>query len=348
MHFLHVVRAICVVAVFGCAVEAGPDTDDDTVEAGLFPEPMAVIGSEASTETMLWQPRSVAFTRSGNLLVADRDMTVREFTPSGQVVSRFGTVGSGPGEFRQLHWAYPIRGDSIAAFDGELRRLTVFTAEGRYGRSALLTLPYFVDAGMLWTGEMLGFQLPAQRVKPGDAWGTAPILLVSSDVTTLETADTVLHAVWLHCDPGNARMCVPHAEPAQQRRGAWARSGSLVLIAPADGGMVYSATPGALRDTAVVRLPSRGGAPTVETLLAAGGGFWAEIRDGTDHYWLWWRSDGRLARYRPITDATIRAATETCLVTWRLTDTGTGVLEVYSLGTAHERAGGACALATDV
>jgi hypothetical protein len=67
----------CTATAFGRAGETGRHLDDASVEAQVLQEPTALIGSGPDPETTPWQPRSVALTRSGNLLVADRDMSVR-------------------------------------------------------------------------------------------------------------------------------------------------------------------------------------------------------------------------------------------------------------------------------
>lgn len=54
---------------------------------------------------------------------------IRVFTAEGDFAHRLGGEGEGPGEFLSLSAAWP-RGDTIEAFDGELRRLTRFLPDG--------------------------------------------------------------------------------------------------------------------------------------------------------------------------------------------------------------------------
>ena len=66
----------------------------------------------------------------GRLVVPlDGSRDIRVFTADGDFAYRFGGEGEGPGEFLSLSAAWP-RGDTIEAFDGELRRLTRFLPDG--------------------------------------------------------------------------------------------------------------------------------------------------------------------------------------------------------------------------
>lgn len=66
----------------------------------------------------------------GRLVVPlDGSRDIRVFTPAGDFLYRLGGAGEGPGEFLSISAAWP-RGDTIEAFDGELRRLTRFLPDG--------------------------------------------------------------------------------------------------------------------------------------------------------------------------------------------------------------------------
>lgn len=75
------------------------------------------------------------------LVVENRDAEVRLYDPNGTHVRTIGRPGEGPGEFRWVDWAEPIRGDSIMVWDGQLRRVSVFTADGELGRLASPEMP---------------------------------------------------------------------------------------------------------------------------------------------------------------------------------------------------------------
>jgi hypothetical protein len=58
------------------------------------------------------------------------------FNPDGEVATRFGRHGPGPGEFQDLSRVFPIAGgDSILVYDYMQNRISVFDDEGRHGRS---------------------------------------------------------------------------------------------------------------------------------------------------------------------------------------------------------------------
>jgi hypothetical protein len=79
---------------------------------------------------------------SGTLVVADRESArIRFFSPEGALVATAGRVGAGPGEFRWLELVLTTPGDSVWAWDGELRRLTLFGPSGRLMRSVLVQPP---------------------------------------------------------------------------------------------------------------------------------------------------------------------------------------------------------------
>jgi len=61
------------------------------------------------------------------------------FDRRGRLLSSFGSTGEGPGEFLQIWWAAPYRGDSIAVWDVR-NVVSIFTPRGEFGRSARLPI----------------------------------------------------------------------------------------------------------------------------------------------------------------------------------------------------------------
>src|SRR5690606_35911723 len=59
----------------------------------------------------------------------------------------YGRSGSGPGELRWMLWAGAYRGDSLAAWDGTARRLTVLDPATRQGRTQTIELPQRQEEG---------------------------------------------------------------------------------------------------------------------------------------------------------------------------------------------------------
>ena len=53
----------------------------------------------------------------------------------GRVISTRSASGGGPGEFRQIDFVEPCRGDSLLVYDGVARRFSVLTRRGEYWRS---------------------------------------------------------------------------------------------------------------------------------------------------------------------------------------------------------------------
>jgi hypothetical protein len=63
----------------------------------------------------------------GRIFVADwMQKRVTVLSPGGRVLRTLGTVGSGPGEFRAMRGLQVLPGDSLAVYDPELARVTVY------------------------------------------------------------------------------------------------------------------------------------------------------------------------------------------------------------------------------
>ena len=92
---------------------------------------------------------------------------LRVFNGSGTHVSTWGGEGEGPGEFLWLRAIEPWPGDSILVWYGPRRDISVFDADGNYGRSFTFETndedPYLLhdvsDALML--GDDPGFLAPS-------------------------------------------------------------------------------------------------------------------------------------------------------------------------------------------
>jgi hypothetical protein len=74
----------------------------------------------------------------GAIVVADGSANaLRFFDALGRVTRTVGRRGEGPGEFRQLGWVRQCAHDSLFAFDIFPRRISVFSASGRFVRQFL-------------------------------------------------------------------------------------------------------------------------------------------------------------------------------------------------------------------
>lgn len=114
---------------------------------------------------------------------------VLEFSPTGELVQRFGGPGSGPGEFTvpggMGWWAGR---DSIWVSDAVLPRLTVFSTKGEVGRTIALPAGGAITAGMRWYG-VLGTQsivVVSQSRPAGGGWGPVQVTPHDSPATILQ------------------------------------------------------------------------------------------------------------------------------------------------------------------
>jgi len=75
--------------------------------------------------------------------VADRGSAdLRFFGPGGKFLQRVGGDGEGPGEFRRLEFIGLLQGDSLATYDGSLRRVQVFDPSGVLSRTFTVVSPW--------------------------------------------------------------------------------------------------------------------------------------------------------------------------------------------------------------
>jgi hypothetical protein len=75
---------------------------------------------------------------------------LRIFSEAGEHLATVGRRGRGPGEFNDLWWIGAAPGDTILAYDRQLRRLSVFAPSGEFVRSTRL------DALLGWSGAVIG------------------------------------------------------------------------------------------------------------------------------------------------------------------------------------------------
>ncbi len=98
------------------------NSNDVRIEA----DPLVRIGREEAGPYQFAFVASGALLRDGRIVVSDVGaQEIRAFDSSGIHLSTYGGPGEGPGEFRGLGSVFEGTVDSIAAFDGRLRRTTV-------------------------------------------------------------------------------------------------------------------------------------------------------------------------------------------------------------------------------
>lgn len=122
------------------------------------PEPLVQIGTvEGDTLQQLYRVRGAARLGDGTIVVANAGTSqLRFYDAGGRFLRAAGGDGEGPGEFGQLFDMRRLAGDSILTMDPRLRRLSLFSPEGRFVSSVRiaedpgLMFPYL--AGVLDDG----------------------------------------------------------------------------------------------------------------------------------------------------------------------------------------------------
>ena len=106
----------------------------------IGPEPTVSIGERAGEEPyMLYFPTSFFKFPDGRIVVANRGTEeVRVFDSLGTHLATWGGEGDGPAEFGALADVAPWPGDSILAWDFGDYGVSIFDADGNYGRSFFL------------------------------------------------------------------------------------------------------------------------------------------------------------------------------------------------------------------
>ncbi|HSJ23416.1 MAG TPA: 6-bladed beta-propeller [Longimicrobiales bacterium] len=114
-----------------------------SVSAQAVPErtldtPRLTIGvTDGSPEYLLFGALQAVRTTGGHIVVANMGtQQIRQYDSSGRHVRTVGRPGEGPGEFRMLQRIGLLVGDSVAAYDIGLGRITVFDPDGAVSRMA--------------------------------------------------------------------------------------------------------------------------------------------------------------------------------------------------------------------
>jgi hypothetical protein len=106
-------------------------------------EPILSIGAADGEEPYLFTTiSSVDRLSNGQLVVAEGSAAeIRIFDRQGGFVRGMGRRGEGPGEFAWVDRARVLDGDSMLAWDGRLRRISVFDSAGELVRTENVTAP---------------------------------------------------------------------------------------------------------------------------------------------------------------------------------------------------------------
>ena len=108
----------------------------------IGPEPTVSIGVlEGEEPYMLNRVSDATRLSDGRIVVVNSGTSeMRVFDPSGAYVATWAGRGEGPGEFRDLLYAKPWPGDSIAAWFGYRRGISLFDSDGNFGRNIILQI----------------------------------------------------------------------------------------------------------------------------------------------------------------------------------------------------------------
>lgn len=133
---------------------ADPVIDDRTGSAEVWTveaEPAVTIGTvDGPPETLLYRATSALVLPDGKIVVANEGtFELRYYDADGRLNRSVGAEGDGPGEFRSLAGVWRLRGDTIAAWDSRLHRLSFFTHAGDFlGAKSYVIAPMRTSGGM--------------------------------------------------------------------------------------------------------------------------------------------------------------------------------------------------------
>lgn len=164
--------------------------------------PTLQIGGGVADTSLLVGPVAGAFRLAdGRVLVADEGtMSLRWFGADGKLLQAKGRKGDGPGEYRQFSETLEV-GDSIAIYDGQLRRLTLLDREGNVGRTVTVAQD-LEPIGRLPDGNWVAWLGTSHRTgeQTGPVRDTAWLWTVDSDgkaiarIATLRGSDVLVAA----------------------------------------------------------------------------------------------------------------------------------------------------------
>lgn len=113
---------------------------DAAERRALSAEPVVEIGSGADPEAPLYRITAVRPLADGRVLVGTNSPPrALVFRSDGTLEATLGGEGEGPGEFGSVASVVPVAADSIAVWDADRRRISVFGADGSFARDVDLS-----------------------------------------------------------------------------------------------------------------------------------------------------------------------------------------------------------------
>ncbi len=145
--------------------------------------PTIRIGNSDALDAVLSAPAGATRLPSGNIVVGDQgDFALREFTPAGRLVKKYGRKGKGPGE---ITYVFPLLrcGDSLVAND-IAGSANVFTVDGTFVRAfRFRPTPYRLSCNSRLQFAMMGSEAD-QNMKKEPNRSPAAYWLARADTTT--------------------------------------------------------------------------------------------------------------------------------------------------------------------
>lgn len=97
--------------------------------------PILDVGDEGSDPPLYGITAATRLSDGRIVLASAGTKELQIYRSDGKLLSRVGRAGEGPGEFQTPFWVGALPGDSIAAWDAGLLRLSLFTPAGQFVRS---------------------------------------------------------------------------------------------------------------------------------------------------------------------------------------------------------------------
>lgn len=176
--------------------------DPDPLAWTIASEPVTEIGTAEGDEAyQLTGVTSLRRLSDGRIVVANTGTEeVRIYDETGRHLVTTGRKGEGPGEFDGLWWLTVGAGDTVIAYDGNLKRVSLFTADGVFVRS--VTLDYAQGfpqlAGVFSDGTLLatrGFTFAPSAIDDV-VHDSGPVLRFASDGALLDSIGRWLSQEW--------------------------------------------------------------------------------------------------------------------------------------------------------
>lgn len=117
------------------------NADPDPPSWSLDQAPVVDLAGDEEGHEPFFRLRSVTALADGGMAVVNADTEIRFYDPDGGLAAVVGREGEGPGEFRFLTWLEPLPGDTLAAFDHSLRRVSFLDPGRGFVRSVRIELP---------------------------------------------------------------------------------------------------------------------------------------------------------------------------------------------------------------